>query len=182
MDNYKEEQRAVNVQANQEINTVESSLNKELDRFQSEIDQKFDILQESISKLTNQLVHKEEENPEKECLIETIVEEEYKQQDEAISPLLTEEGSGKETVEGTQEPILQLIPINLDPSAIAQPKNSPLPATSSPDLVYILPAAQPTPAAQSTPKTPAPKAHASPSLLVQNIKKLVATIRSFATT
>ena len=65
VDNFKEEQRAVNVRANQEINTVESSLNKELDGFQSEIDQKFDILQESISKLTNQLVHKEEENPEK---------------------------------------------------------------------------------------------------------------------
>ena len=31
--NFKEEQRAVNVQANQEINTVESSLNKELDGF-----------------------------------------------------------------------------------------------------------------------------------------------------
>ena len=52
MDNFKEEQRVVNVQANQEINTVESSLNKKLDGFQSEIDQKFDILQESISKLT----------------------------------------------------------------------------------------------------------------------------------
>ena len=53
VDNFKEEQRAVNVQANQEINTVESSLNKELDGFQSEIDHKFDILQKSISKLTN---------------------------------------------------------------------------------------------------------------------------------
>ena len=54
----------MNVQANQEINTVESSLNKELDGFQSEIDQKFDILQESNSELTNQLVHQKEENPE----------------------------------------------------------------------------------------------------------------------
>ena len=119
MDNFKEEQRATNVQANQEINTVESSMNKELDGFQRKIDQKIDILQESISKLTNQLVHKKEENPEKECLIDTTVEEEYKQQDEAISPLLTAEGSGNETVAGTQEPILQPISINLDPSAIA---------------------------------------------------------------
>ena len=94
MDNFKEEQRVVNVQANQEINTVESSLNKKLDGFQREIDQKFDILQESISKLTNQLVYQKEENPEKECLIDTTVEEQYKMQDEAISPLLTEEGSG----------------------------------------------------------------------------------------
>ena len=44
MDTFIEEQRAVNVQANQEIDTVESSLNKELDGFQSEIDQKFDNL------------------------------------------------------------------------------------------------------------------------------------------
>ena len=44
VDNFIEEQRVVNVQANQEINTVESSLNKELDGFQSEIDKKFDIL------------------------------------------------------------------------------------------------------------------------------------------
>ena len=64
MDNFIEEQRAVTVQANQETNTVECSLNKELDGFQSEIYQKLDILQESISKLTNQLVHQEEENPE----------------------------------------------------------------------------------------------------------------------
>ena len=33
VDNFKEEQRVVNVQANQEINTVESSLNKKLDGF-----------------------------------------------------------------------------------------------------------------------------------------------------
>ena len=38
MDNFKEEQRTVDVQANKEIDIVESSLNKELDEFQSEID------------------------------------------------------------------------------------------------------------------------------------------------
>ena len=59
----------MNVQANQEINIVESSLNKELDGFLSEIDQEFDIMQQSISKLTNQLVHQEEENLEEECLL-----------------------------------------------------------------------------------------------------------------
>ena len=52
------------VQTNKESNTVESSLNKELDGFQRKIGQKYDILQESISKLTNQLVHQEEENLE----------------------------------------------------------------------------------------------------------------------
>ena len=99
------------------------------------------------------------------------MEEQYKQQDEAISPLLTEEGSGKETVEGTQKPILQPIPINLNLNATTKPKNSPL-------AVHILPS----PASQSQPKTPTPKAHASPSLLVQNIRKLVTTIRAFTTT
>ena len=44
MDTFIEEQRAVNVQANQKIDTVESSLNKELNGFQSEIDHKFDNL------------------------------------------------------------------------------------------------------------------------------------------
>ena len=71
MDNFIEEQRAVTVQANQETDTIDSSLNKELDGFESEIQQKLDILQESISKLTNQLVHKEEE-----CLTDTILGEE----------------------------------------------------------------------------------------------------------
>ena len=65
VDNFKEEQRVVNAQANQENNTVESSLNKKLDGFQRKIDQEFDILQQSIS-------HQEEENLEEECLTETI--------------------------------------------------------------------------------------------------------------
>ena len=76
MDTFIEEQREVNVQANQEIDTMERSLNKELDWFQSEIDQKFDNLQHSISKLANQQhVHQDEENLEKECLSNTMVEE-----------------------------------------------------------------------------------------------------------
>ena len=80
VDNFIEEQRVVNVQANQETDTVESSLNKELDGFQRKIDQKLDILQESISKLTNNLVHQEEENPEGGCLADTMVEEQCQQQ------------------------------------------------------------------------------------------------------
>ena len=47
-------------------------MNRELDGFQSAIDQKLDILQESISKLTNQFVHQEEEN-----LVEESQEDEY---------------------------------------------------------------------------------------------------------
>ena len=75
MDNFIEEQRVVDVQANQETYTVESSLNKELDEFQSETDEKLDILQQSISKLTNQLIHQEEENLKEECLADTILGE-----------------------------------------------------------------------------------------------------------
>ena len=80
VDNFIEEQRVVTVQANQETETVESSLVKELDGFQSKIDQKLDILQESISKLTNQFVHQEEENLEEECLTEIILVEQDKLQ------------------------------------------------------------------------------------------------------
>ena len=83
--------------------------------------------------------------------------------------MLTEEGSGKEVGEEPQKLILHSIPINLDPSATAQPKNSPLP-------VHILP----TPAPHATPETPS--ARASSSLLVQNLKKFVASVQAFATT
>ena len=120
VDNFKEEQRVVNVQANQEINTVESSLNKKLDGFERKIDHEFDILQQSIS-------HQEKENLGEECLIETILGEQAQLQpqeelkvesaeapeelqdapessvafwpwkkEEEIIALLTEEGSGIE--------------------------------------------------------------------------------------
>ena len=156
VDNFIEEQRIVTVQNNQEINTVESSLSKKLDGFQSEIDQKLDILQESISKLTNQLVHQEEENLEGGCLTGTMVEEQCQRQglsessytcaavcpwekEEEITALLIEEGSGKEEGEEPQELIIQPNPIDLDPNATAQPKNNPLPIAPSADQVYILP-------------------------------------------
>ena len=90
---------------------------------------------------------------------------------EKNSTMLTEQGSGKEVGEEPQKLIFQPIPINLDPSATIQPKNSPLP-------VHI----PPSPAAQSTPKTLAAKDKANSSLVVQNLKKLVATAQIFATT
>ena len=178
MDNFKEEQRIVNVQANQEIYTVESSLNKELDVLQSEIDQEFDILQQSIS-------HQEEENMEEECLTETIlgeqaqlqIQEELKgepaeapeelqdapescvvympwRREEEILPLLTEKGSGKEVVEEHQEHNLPLPPI---------------------DSVYILP----TPVAHSNPEAPTGKATPFTLPALQNFRKLVATAQIF---
>ena len=69
------EQKTFNAQLSQRIHTVESSLNHKLDVLQSELDQKIDILQYSISRLTNQHDHQEEENLEKECLIDTILGE-----------------------------------------------------------------------------------------------------------
>ena len=51
-------------------------MDKTIDGLQSEIDQKFDNLQKSISRLANkQHVYLEEENPEEECLIDTMLEE-----------------------------------------------------------------------------------------------------------
>ena len=179
--NFIEEQRAVTVQANQETDTVESSLNKELDGFQSEIDQKLDILQESISKLTNKLVHQEEKNPEG-GLTDTMVEEPCLQQPlvenfessdngaavcpwekkEETSLMLAEEGSGKEEIEKPQK-------------STAQAMKCPLPTNQ----VYILP----TPATNSKPAAPAPKAKSNPSLLsMQKFKKLVANAQAFGTT
>ena len=166
---------------------MEGSLNKELDAFQSEIDEKIDILQQSISKLTNQLVHQEEENLEEECLTDTILGEQAQLQlqeglkeepvedpeelqdasesyvvygpwrrEKEILPLLAEEGSGKEAVEEHQDHNLPLPPI---------------------DSVYTLP----TPAAHSNPETPT--TNTTPSLpILQNFKKLVANVQTFATT
>ena len=173
MGTFIEEQKAVNVQINQIIDTMESSLNQKLDGLQSDLDQKIDILQYSISRLTNQ----QHVHPEEECLIDTTVEEHYKQQNEAISPLLTEEGSGKEAVEEPQKLILKPLPTKLNPSATAQATNISLLTTPSPDPVHILP----TPAAHSTPETLTAKAIPS-ALSVQNFRKLVASIQTFATT
>ena len=63
-----EEQNKFNAQLSQKIHTVENPLEQKLDGFQSEVGQEFDILQQSIS-------HQWEENPEDECLTETILGE-----------------------------------------------------------------------------------------------------------
>ena len=127
--------------------------------------------------------------------------------EEEITALLTEKSSGHETVEGTQETIIQPNPIDLDPNATAQPKNNPLLVPPSADLVYIqpqpatnlkpaapkaksnpLPAAPPDsvfilPMPTAQPKPQASTTKATPSLLVlQNIRRLVASVHAFATT
>ena len=126
--------------------------------------------------------------------------------EEQNTALLTEKSSGHE---GTQENIIKPNPIDLDTTATAKPKNNPLLVPPSADLVYIqpqpaanakptapapkaksnpLPAAPPDsvfilpmPAAQSKPQASTTKA--TPSLLVlQNIRRLVASVHAFATT
>ena len=190
--------KGINAHSNQRIVIVADNLNKKLDGLKNDFEQKWDNLQDSIENLINQ----QQSPPEEECQRDTMVEEQCQQQEhqgliedfiemseglsessdtcvvvfprekkEEILPFMTEEGSGQEIVEGIQEPIIQPIPINLYPGAFAQPQNSPLP-------VYILP----TPAAKSKPAAPSPKAHASPSLPVQNFKILVATVQTIATT
>ena len=187
VDDFVAEQKGINAHSNQRIITVEDNLNKELDGLKNDFEHKWDNLQDSIENLIDQ----QQCPPEEECLSDTMVEEQCQQQlqeglienfeSSAISvvvcpweknsPMLTEEGSGKETGEELIKLILQPIPINLDPNATAKPKNSPLP-------VHILLS----PAVQSTPKTPTTKATQFAMPTLQNFKTLVATIQAYATT
>ena len=205
MDDYVEANKKIHAHS---IVTVEDNLNKELDGFQSEIDQNLDILQESVSKLAQQPDQKEEnleeESQEEESLTKIVLveqtqlqpqeelEEESLEAPEAlqeasvnfwpwtkekeITALLTEKSSEHE---GTQEPIIQPNPIDLETTANAKTTYSPLPVAPSDNQVYILP----TPAEDPKPATPAPKARSNPSLhAMQNIRRLVASVHTFATT
>ena len=51
--NFVEEQKGINVQLAQSIDTVESTLNKRIDRIESNLNQKIDNLQYSITKINN---------------------------------------------------------------------------------------------------------------------------------
>ena len=189
------EQKEFNAQLSQKIHAVENPLEQKLDGFQCKIGQQFDSLQCSISKLAEQLDQKREESQEEECLRGTMVGEPCLQQPqeglvenfessvgaavclwekkEATSPLLTKDSSGQKTVEGTQEPNIQPIPMKLNPSATAQATKCPLPVAPSTNQVYIMPTHAP----------PSPKAKSNPSLpAMQNFKRLVASVQNFATT
>ena len=156
---FVEEQKAFNAKISQRIHTVENSLDQKLDGLQSGIDHKIDNLQTSISRLAQQHVHQEEENLEEECILGEPAQmqpqgELMQEPLEALEKLPAREeggGRGKGVGEEHQRLTLYPIPINLDPSATAQPKNNPLP-------VNILP----TPAPHATPKAPTIKA--TPSL------------------
>ena len=55
MGEFVEEQKGINVQLAQRIDTMESTLNKKIDRLQSDLNQKIDNLQYSITRITNML-------------------------------------------------------------------------------------------------------------------------------
>ena len=211
MDTLIEEQRAMNVQANQKIETVKSSLNKEFDGFQSEIDQKFDNMQCSISRLSSQQhVHQEEENPEGECLIDTILGEQTQLQ-QLQEDLIEEPVEASEELRDAPESCVvygpwrreeEILPLLTEKGsgkeAGEEPKKlilQPIPIKLNPSATAqattsSLPTAPslepmhilPLPAAHSTPKTPTEKVIPSPLLMLQKLKKLEAIVQIYSTT
>ena len=188
-----QETETVESSLNKELDGFQSEIDQKLD-----IQQEF-ILKLTNQFVHLEEENLEEESQEEECLTETVLVEQAQLQpqeelkveslkapeelqdapvnfwpwtnEEQNTALLTEESCGHETGEEPQEPNLQPIPMKLNPSATAQPKNSPLP-------VYMLP----TPAENPKPATPAPKAKFNPLSAMQNIKELVAIAQAFATT
>ena len=172
--NFVEAQRTINAQLSQKIDTMENNVNKRIDGLQREMEHKSDILHESISKLTNQLVHQEEENPEEVCLSDTMVEEQCLQQlQEGLVEHFESSEIGAAVCLWEKKEAIPLL-LTEEPVEEHKEKNLPLPPT---DSVYILPS----PAPQSQPKTPeAPSTKATPSLpILQNFRKLVATVQNF---
>ena len=103
--------------------------------------------------------------------------------EEQNSALITEESSGHEPGEVPKKNIIQPNPIDLDTTATAQDTKTPLPVAPSVDQVYILPSPAPQPMPAAQPKPQASTTKATPSLLVlQNIRRLVASVHAFATT
>ena len=170
-----EEQQKFNAQLSQRIHTVENSLDQKLDGLQSGIDHKIDNLQTSISRLAQQHVHQDEENMEEECIMGEQAQ--MQPQGELMQEPL-EAPEEQQAGEEHQRLTLHLNPIDLDPNVTAPPKSSPLPKVPSldPNPVYIPPTAQP------TPETPPAKAIPFTLPALQNLRKLVATVQTFATT
>ena len=161
------------------------------------------MLQESISKLTNHLVHQEEENPEGWCLTNIMAEEQCKQQPHQeliedfieLSKGLAESSDMCDVIfpRENQEEIIALLTeegcgieagkepqkLTLQPIPMKLNPSATTQATYNPLPVYILPP----PAANSKPAAPAPEAKSNPSLpMLKNFKRLVAIVQSFSTT
>ena len=198
-----QETEIVESSLNKELDGFQSEIDQKLDIQQESI---LKLTNQFVHQEEENL---EEESQEAECLTETVLVEQAQLQPqeelkvesleapeelqeapvnfwpwtnkEQNTALLTEESCGHETGEEPQEPNLQPIPMKLNPSATAQPKNNPTAnakTTYSPLPVYILP----TPAENPKPATPAPKAKSNPLSVMQNFKILVAYVHKFATT
>ena len=192
-----EEQKKINAQLSQKIDTMENNVNKRIDGLQSEIEHEWDNLQYSIE----DLVDLQQCPPEEECQSGTMVEEPCLQQSQetlvkkfessvgadvclwekknAIPLLLTEESVEEHKENKLPLPPTDSVYIQPLPTPQSQPKTptANAQATYNPLPVYILPAAN------SKPTTPAPKGKSNPSLHAkQKFKKLVAIAHIFATT
>ena len=191
-----EDQKVLNDQTNQRIAAFESSVNRNLsniyaaisrlsNQFVHQEEENLEVESQEEESLTETvLVEQVQLQPQEELEVELVKAHEDLQETtvnfwpwtkaEQITALLTEKSSGHETLEGTQEPN-----IDLDTTATAQATKCPLPIAPSTDLVYI----QPPPTANPKPATPAPKARSNPSLhAMKNLKILVASVHTFATT
>ena len=130
--------------------------------------------QQPHQELIENFIELSEGLPESSDMCDVVFPREKK---EETSPMLTEEGSGKEAVDEPKELISKPFPMELNPTATIQATKSPLPIAPSTDQVYILP----THAAQPTPEAPTKKVN--PSLpAMQKFKKLVANVQAFSPT
>ena len=191
------EQKEFNAQLSEKIHTEENSLDQRLDGLNNDFEHEWDNLQDSIE----DLIDLQQCPPEEECQSGTMVEEPCLQQPqeslvenfessdigavvclwekkEEIPLLLTEEAVEEHKENNLPLPPTDSLYILPLPAPQSQPKTptANAQATYNPLPVYILPVAN------SKPTAPAPKAHASPSLLVQNFMKLMAIAQTFATT
>ena len=203
-----EEQKKFNAQLSQKIHTVENPLEQKLDGFQSKVGQQFNSLQCSISNLAQQLDHQGEENPEEECQIDTMAEEQCKQQPHQgliedfieLSEGLSESSDMCDVVfpRENQEEILPFITeegsgkeiVEEPQELVLKPFPTKLNPTATAQAIKsplpIAPSTDqvyilPSPAPQPTSEAPTTKASlALPAL--KSLKKLVATVRASATT
>ena len=176
------------------------------------MEQKLDNLLYSISKLSNQLVHQEEDNPKEVCQSDTMTEEQCQQQPHQgliedfieSSEGLSESSDMCDVVfprENQEEFLLFITEEGSGKEIVEEPQElvlKPFPTKLNPTAAaqatkIPLPVAPstdqiyilPSPASQSqpkTPETPTTKATSIALLVVQKFKKLVATVQAFATT
>ena len=171
----------------QNFDILQESISKLTQQPDQEDEEKLEEESQEEESLTETvLVEQAQLQPQKELEVESLETPEELQdapvnfwpwkQEEQITALISEEGSGKEIVEDPQQHVLQPIPTN--PTANAKTTYSPLLEPPSADLVYI----QPQPAEKSKPATAAPKGKSNPLQAMQKFKDLVAIAQIFATT